>query len=99
MVICAAMRIARPEDELGDLIICGHRHSDCREILFRLNPELSKEVRKEDMITDGFLVTGNRFLDREQAYLHAIICGQLSEQAQHDKQLRKENILYSEDLY
>lgn len=96
MIICAAINIAQP---IENLIICDYRHSDCYEILYRLNPELSKHARKFGLITEGFLATGNRFLDRAEAYKEAINCGQLSAANRVYKTERNENILFSEDLY
>ena len=96
MIICAALNIAQP---IENLIICDYRHSDCYEILYRLNPELSKHARKFGLITEGFLATGNRFLDRAEAYKEAINCGQLSAANRAYKTERNENILFSEDLY
>ena len=94
MIICAALCL-KPDN----IIICGLRHSDCYETLYCLNPDLSKKARKENLIIDGFITTENQFLDRAQAYQHALKCGQISSQLKHDKNERKENILYSEDLY
>lgn len=99
MIVCAAIRIARPEDKYGDLVICGYRHCDCYELLYRLNYELSLEARRKGLITEGFLATGNRFMNREEAYAHANECGQTSAQARHDKAERRESELFSEDLY
>ena len=99
MVICAALEIAHENDPKFNLVICGYRHSDCFETLYRLNPDLSRAARKENRITEGFLVTGNRFMDREDAYKHAVDCGQISAQARYDKAARRESGLFSEDLY
>lgn len=99
MVVCAALKIAHESNPKFDIVICGYRHSDCYEILFRLNPDLSRTARKEGKITEGFLATGNRFMDRTEAYTHANECGQTSAQARYDKAERRENELFSEDLY
>lgn len=99
MIVCAALHILMEKDNLDDIIVCGLHHSDCYYTLFHLNPDLSKDARKNGRITEGFITTDNHFLDRYQAYQHAIECGQLSAQLRHDKSEKKEIALYSEDLY
>lgn len=98
MIVCAALRIdTRTEDD--PIIICGYRHNDCYETLYELNSQFSKEARAQNLITEGFLATKNRFLDRFDAYAEAIACGQLSAANREYKADRNENMLYSEDLY
>lgn len=92
MIICAAIKIK-------DNIICGYRHSDCYETLYKLNSQLSKEARKQGLIIEGFLATNNRFLNRYEAYDEALHCGQLSAVNREYKTEQHESILYSEDLY
>ena len=92
MVICAAIKI-------NDTVICGYRHEDCYETLHKLNSDLSLQARKIDAVIDGFLVTGNKFMDRFEAYEEAIRCGQLSAANREYKAEHKENMLFSEDLY
>lgn len=94
MIVCAALYIISEST-----IICGLRHSDCYSTLYSLNNELYKRAGKEGLFIEGFITTENNFLDRTQAYLHAINCGQISAQLRHDKSLKRENLLYSEDLY
>lgn len=97
MIICAAIKIEQENKE--PIIITGFRHSDCFEILYKLNPELSIKVRKENLYTEGFLTNDNTFVNRREAFIIARQCGQLSTQALYDKSIRGENILWSEDLY
>ena len=99
MIICAALRIHIPDENTQPIIVCGYRHSDCYETLYKLNPKLSKEARKQGLITEGFLSTGNRFIDRYVAYSEAINCGQLSAANREYKHNNHEDMLYSEDLY
>ena len=96
MIICAALDISCPEE---NLMVCGYRHADCYEALFRLNAELSKHARKHGLIKEGFLATGNRFLDRYEAYQEAMKCGQIPASLKEFKADIRENALFSEDLY
>lgn len=96
MVICAALSIAQPSE---NIIVCGYRHFDCYETLYTLDEELSLHARKFNLITNGFLATGNRFLNREEAYQEALHCGQLSAVTRNEKEKKNEKTLYSEDLY
>lgn len=88
MIICAAIRV-------DHIVICGLRHCDCYETLHDLNPLLSTNPN----IEEGFISHNNVFLDREQAYRHADICGQLSETIREQKRLDRCLTLYTEDLY
>jgi len=87
MIICAAI-------EVNNTVICGYRHADCYEALFRLAPNKSMKDA-----TEGFLATGNRFLDRHAALVEALNCGQISATVREYKINHFENALYSEDLY
>ena len=97
MIICSAIKVQALNNE--DVIICGYRHCDCLKSLYLLNPDLSKETRKNGTIEQGFLATGNRFLDRHSAFIHASECGQLSVSTKEFKESRGQKELYSEDLY
>ena len=96
MIVCAALQI---KGEINPYIICGLRHSDCFETLYRLNPELSRQARANGAIVQGFINTNGDFLDRYEAYIHACSCGQIPEQLRQDKEEKRETELYSEDLY
>lgn len=100
MIVCSAIKLYCPNSKLGDIIICGLRHADCYEIFNRLDHELYRRATADpDNVHEGFIDTNNNFLSREQAYDHAIACGQIPAQLREDKANRGENILYSEDLY
>ena len=96
MIVCAAIKI---KDGVNPYIICGLRHFNCLETLYRLNPELSSQARANSAIIEGFITTNNEFLDRYEAYQHAVTCGQIPSQLRHDKEINHEVALYSEDLY
>ena len=51
------------------------------------------------VLKQGFIDRTGRFLDRVEAYKHAIDCGQLSSITSWYKEDHYEDELYSEDLY
>lgn len=81
--ICAAIR-------MGGLIIRGHRHDDC----FR-----NMRTRRVDSepITQGFITSRNRFVDREEAMRLQRAAGAKSVYSD-DGELHGD-VLFSEDLY
>jgi len=53
-----------------DKIICGHRHSDCYQLLSYFIPDIKKEElpgRKDQ----GFLTSNNRVVNRKEAWIIA----------------------------
>ena len=48
---------------------------------------------------EGFLNHKGEFLDRLEAFKHALMCGQLSDTTLTSKQERRERILWSDDIY
>lgn len=100
MIICAAIKLIDIESILPegeeDLIIYGHRHGDCFEIITQLcNGWRGKNIKQ----IQGFINHKGDFLDRKEALAHALECGQLSA---HNKWYQTDhniNELYSEDLY
>ena len=96
MIIAAAIKIKAA----NDIVIAGLRHSDCYETLYKLNPSLSLEAKKNGQIIEGFISnTSFSFFNREDAYIEALMCGQLSASVKAQKNSAKEKTLYSEDLY
>lgn len=96
MIICAAIKVEHTDafgHKLDDLIVCGHRHCNCFQIIKYL--DLNTTSR-----TQGFINHKGEFLDRKEAYKHALDCGQINV---HDKRYREDSKipdeLYSEDLY
>ena len=92
MIICAAIKLKIADTEQ---IVCGLRHSDCFKTIKQLNSSWANASK-----TQGFITHTGEFLDRGQAWKHAIECGQLSLSAHW---LHKDNNwpaeLVSEDLY
>ena len=76
-----------------ELVVCGHRHSDCFKVIHRLD---NKHTESREQ---GFINHKGVFLNRKEALAHASECGQLS--ATHRWYQKDHNIdeLYSEDLY
>ena len=95
MIICAAIQVifrSRVGNE-KTVIVPGWRHSSCWELMADLGvPADRQEV-------EGFLDHKGAFLDRLEAFEHALQCGQLSDTTRTQKAERRERALYSEDLY
>ena len=95
MIICAAIKIkyVDSKDNIQQLTICGHRHSNCFRIKHRLD---NKHTQWSE---EGFINHKDEFLDRKEALKHALECGQLSATTRKFKKEQNEDELYSEDLY
>ena len=95
MIICAAIKIQVEGLDHETIILC-RRHGDGFKILKDLG-YAPKTKYKE--IAQGFIDHNGKFLDRKEAYIHALECGQLSATTRECKRTNRENGLYSEDLY
>lgn len=95
MLICAALLIQVEGIDHQTIIPC-RRHGDGFQILQDLGyvPKTNYKVLQQ-----GFIDRTGRFLDRVEAYKHAIDCGQLSSATGWYKEDHNEVELYSEDLY
>ena len=100
MIVCAAIKLVRDElygvklEKPEELIVCGHRHGDCFEVISQLG---ARWYRCKE--TQGFINHKGEFLDRYDALIHARECGQLSETHKYYQEDNRINELYSEDLY
>ena len=100
MIICAAIKLINEElygvklDKPEELIVCGHRHGDCWEVISHLSARWTGLNSVE-----GFINHKGEFLDRKEALDHARECGQLSETHRYYQADHYINELYSEDLY
>ena len=96
MIICAALKVNhsdfKPE---GYLIIPCWRHSEGYRILY----DLVGNKYTQSIITEGFIDNKNNFLNRYDAFNHAIETGQLSAVTRQYKREKHEIMLFSEDLY
>ena len=95
MLICAALLVQVEGLDHQTIIPC-RRHGDGYLILQDLGygPKTKYKVLKQ-----GFIDRTGRFLERVEAYKHAIDCGQLSSATSWYKEDHDEVELYSEDLY
>lgn len=95
MIVCAAIKIrfVDSKDNIQELVICGHRHSDCFKVKYKLD---NKHTQWSEQ---GFINHKGEFLDRKEALAHAIECGQLSATHRYYREDNNINELYSEDLY
>lgn len=91
MIICAAITVKfNRNGKIVEAVIPGYRHSSVWELMATLGiPTDRQEV-------EGFLNHKGEFLDRCEAYDHAVVCGQLSDTTLQNK---RERTLYSEDIY
>lgn len=95
MIICAAIKI-QVEGLDHETIIPCHRHGDGFKLLkdLRYIPRIGyKELGQ------GFINHEGEFLNRQEAFSHALDCGQLSATTRECKRVNRETELYSEDLY
>ena len=67
-------------------IMCGKRHADIFETMFKLRIQYEKTTHEQ-----GFLTSNDRFVDRYEAVDIALAAGQIS-----DTNIK---ILYSEDVW
>lgn len=92
MIICAAIKLKIADTEH---IVCGRRHGDCFNTIKQLNSNWANASKIQ-----GFITHTGKFLDRGQAWAHAMECGQICPLAQW---LHKDNNwpeeLVSEDLW
>lgn len=95
MLLCAALLI-QVEGLDHETIIPCRRHGDGFLILKDLGYDPKTKYK---ILQQGFIDTTGRFLDRVEAYKHAIDCGQLSSSIVQSKEHCREVELYSEDLY
>ena len=72
MILCAAILIKFCRGNLAtEIIIPGHRHSSCWELMAALGVPTEREE------VEGFLDHHGQFLDRLEAFEHAFQCGQI----------------------
>lgn len=90
MIICAALLIENKEQE--EVVLPCWRHGIGYEMIRELHIE--GKVLKE-----GFMNHEGKFLDRYDALVHVMECGQLTQANRWYKEDNREAELYSEDLY
>jgi len=89
-IICAAIRI----EDTGK-VYYGHRHNHCNEAA---RGELSWTMNRQEILkleqTQGFITSQNRFVDRKEGLIIALVNNQVLDKAE----IRGDS-LHSEDLY
>lgn len=95
MVLTAAIRVHNENAPGGFTIIPCWRHHMGYAILHELCPDRGMHIGAEE----GFIDCRGDFLTREQAFQHALECGQIPAELRHLKSQRGEDRLFSEDLY
>ena len=95
MIICAAINITfvNSQNEVINLIVCGHRHGDCYKTIRQL------DNKHTQWTVQGFINHKGEFLDRKEAFEHAKECGQCNETQRYYWEDHNQDELYSEDLY
>ena len=95
MIICAAIKIkfVDSEDNVNELVICGHRHADCFKIIRHLN---NKHTQWSEQ---GFINHKGEFLNRKDAFEYVKEIGQCNATQRWYWQDTNQTELYSEDLY
>ena len=96
MIICAAIKVIYRDfdNQLQNLVICGHRHSNCFEVIKHLNISNETTVKVE-----GFINHKGEFLDRKEAFEHVKEIGQCNATQRYYWEDHNQLELYSEDLY
>jgi len=102
-ILCAAINY-------NDIIICGHRHGDCYDVLKALVGEIDSD-KLPNRDKQGFLTSLNRYVGREEAWIIAkdnnqIVYGLKACDHDNDELLewldikdKPKSILISENLY
>lgn len=95
MIICAAISLTykNSKDELKGVIICGHRHRNCFDIMRHM--DIATKVNE----TQGFIDHKGEFLDRKEAFKHVQEIGQCTATQRYYWEDHNQTELYSEDLY
>ena len=95
MILCAAVKFYIEKTD-KKVVLCGQRHGDIFQQLEALGFS-PKTGYKE--LAQGFITHTGEFLDRAQAFDHALICGQLSSRVLSTIDYGEIVPLCSEDLY
>ena len=88
-LVAAAIKFY-PKDSEYPQIVCGKRHCDCLEWMFKHQVEYDKQTQEQ-----GFLTEHNQFVDRYDAMDMALDWGQIKRSDEYTEG----KPLYSEDLW
>ena len=97
MIICAAIKIYDPVVQ-QELVITGLRHGDCFKTIRELNEDW-RRLNRAPFRVQGFINHKGEFLDRREALIHAMECGQITATHRYYQEDHNIDELYSEDLY
>lgn len=95
MILCAAIKYYIEATNI-EVVVCGWRHGSIIETIRDLGFSPRKGYKE---IEQGFINHKNEFLNRYDAYNHAVECGQLTQTTRWHKEDHGERELYSEDIY
>lgn len=84
--------LLRPVNCTTGIVFCGFRHPHCMYQMVAITGTRSVKPECGDY-SQGFLTSKNRFVNRKEAAIIAIACGQII------KTEYEEGVLFSEDLY
>ncbi len=86
-----------PKNIETGVVVCGHRHSNCIDIVKTLSGLRSVQYGKEGVgeSIQGFLTNRNRFVDRLEALQIALTAEQVKKKDLYNPKIG----LFSEDLY
>lgn len=96
MIICAAIKLI-DLDQNNSIIICGHRHGNCFEMIKHLEDKWRYTPIRN--IIQGFINHKGEFLDRKEAFEHVKEIGQCNATQRYYWEDHNQDELYSEDLY
>jgi hypothetical protein len=104
-IICAAIwykelptnTMHNPINIFSGLVVCGHRHHNCIDIVARLSGLRTVQIAPDGVgeTIEGFMTSNNRFVDRLEAAEIAVKRGQVYRNFLHNPKIG----LFSEDLY
>lgn len=94
MIICAAVRIKKKDSEDIITIHCMRHH-----YAFEILRDLGFKHKDYTVVDEGFITHKGEYIERHEAYFHAVECGQLCAQLRYDIQESGSTVLFSEDLW
>ena len=98
MILCSALKIEvhQAGDDVKVVILPCRRHGYGFAFLREYGTPTD---RLHKIVEQGFICTDGKYLNRQEAYEHALKCGQLSASTIWYKADNEDTELYSEDLY
>ena len=94
MIISSAIKIKLKNSDEKVIIHC-HRH----HYGYFMLKQLGFQPEDYERVSSGFIDHKGTYMTREQAYQHALDCGQISAVVRELKEKNKSKELFSEDLW